>query len=129
LIREENNIQRLKIERQNLIENIENLREPISPASPQFIAQFRLEHERDKKVVNMEMAKRQIECTLCQEDFELNDFYGLWPCAGAHVFHYDCMLKSLRMRNTCPHCRHQVEGIPATTTQAVLGRFLSRLLT
>ncbi len=128
LIHEENNIQRLKIERQNLLENIENLREPISPATAEFIAKFRLEHERNKKVINMDMTKKQIECTLCQENFELNDLYAIWPCPGAHLFHYDCMLKSLRTSNKCPNCRHQVEGVSATSIQAVLGGFLSRLL-
>jgi len=127
LIREENNIQRLKIERQNLLENIENLREPISPATAQFIAKFRLEHERNKKVVDTDMANREIECTPCQFDLKVNDLYATWPCPGNHIFHYDCMLKSLRMRNTCPNCRHEVEGVPARSTQAVLGKFLSRL--
>ncbi|CAF3698989.1 unnamed protein product [Rotaria sordida] len=128
LIREENNIQRLKIERQSITENIENLWEPISPATAEFIAKFRLEHERERKLVDMEMVKKQIECTLCQEDLKLNDSYAIWPCPGAHLFHYDCMLKSLRMRNACPNCRHEVEGVPIASTRAVLGRFLSRVL-
>jgi predicted RNA-binding Zn-ribbon protein involved in translation (DUF1610 family) len=129
LIREENNIQRLKIERQNIIENIENLREPISPATAEFIAKFRLEHEHEKKVVDMDMVKKQTECTLCQEDLKRNDLYAIWPCPGGHLFHYDCMLKSLRTRNTCPNCRHEVDGVSRTSTQAMLGQFLSRLLT
>lgn len=129
LIREEKNIQRLKIERLSVRENTENLLNPISPATAEFIANFRLERERNRKVVDMNMVKKQIECTLCQEGFEVNDFYATWPCSGAHVFHYDCMLKSLRTRNTCPNCRHAVDGVSATTTQTVLGQFFSRLLT
>ncbi|CAF3564289.1 unnamed protein product [Rotaria sp. Silwood1] len=129
LIREEKNIQRLKIERQNILENIENLREPICPANAEFIAKFRLNHEHERKLVDMDMVKKQIECTLCQEDLKLNDSYAIWPCPGAHLFHYDCMLKSLRMRNTCPNCRHEVEGVPPASMQAALHRFLSRLFT
>ena len=127
LIREENNIQRLKIERQNIVENIENLRDPISPATAQFIAKFRLEHEHSKKVVNMDVEKEQIECTLCQDNLKRNEFYAIWPCPGAHLFHYECMLKSIRERNTCPNCRHAVEGVPRVSTQVVLGQFLSNL--
>ena len=129
LIREEVNIQRLKIERQSILENFENLYQPVTPAIAEFIAEFRQEHEQNQKLVDADMAKEQLECTLCQEEFELNDHYADWPCSGKHVFHYDCMLKSLRVRNTCPNCRHAVEGVPPTSTQAVLSQFLSRVLT
>jgi hypothetical protein len=128
LIREENNFQCLNIERQNIVEMIENLQDPISPATAEFIAKFRLEYEQNRRIVNTDMAEKQIQCTPCQNDLKLHEFYASWPCSGRHLFHYECMLKSLRTRNTCPNCRHQVEGVPTTTIQATIQRFLFRLL-
>lgn len=129
LIREEVNIQRLKIERQSIFENFENFHQPVTPATAEFIAEFRQEHERNQKLADSDMVKEQLECTLCQEELELNDHYANWLCPGKHVFHYDCMLKSLRVRNTCPNCRHAVEGVSPRSIQTVLGQFFTRVLT
>ncbi|CAF3817524.1 unnamed protein product [Adineta steineri] len=129
LIHEENNIQLFKIERQSTTENVRNLLvpDPTSPATAQFIAQFRFEHEHNQQVVNMNMMNDQIMCTLCLENLKINEFYARWPCPGAHLFHYDCMLKSLRDRNTCPNCRHEVEGIPTESLRTTINRSLYRL--
>ncbi|CAF0848827.1 unnamed protein product [Adineta steineri] len=112
LIHEENIRQRFKIERQSTIENLNNLLASTSPATAEFIAQFRLEHEHNQQVANEDMMKERIKCTPCQEDLKINEPYARWPCPGKHLFHYTCMLDSLRERNTCPNCRHEVEGIP-----------------
>ncbi|CAF1263740.1 unnamed protein product [Adineta steineri] len=50
LIHEENNHQRFKIERQSTIENLNNLLASTSPATAEFIARFRLEHEHNHQV-------------------------------------------------------------------------------
>ncbi|CAF0838252.1 unnamed protein product [Adineta steineri] len=114
LIHEENNNQRFKIERQTTIEYFNNLSASTSPATAEFIARFRLEHEHNHQVVNEDMMKEQNTCTVCMEDLKINQFYARWPCSDAvpHLFHYDCMLELLRMRNTCPNCRYEVEDTP-----------------
>ncbi|CAF0912905.1 unnamed protein product [Adineta steineri] len=112
LIHEENNNQRFKIERQTTIEYFNNLSASTSPATAEFIARFRLEHKRNQQVVNEDMMNKQIKCTPCLEDLKINEPYARWPCPGNHLFHYTCMLDSLRERNTCPNCRHEVEDTP-----------------
>lgn len=76
----------------------------IIPASPNFIAQFRLT---TLQQVNDDLP--DILCTVCLEGFEYGEYYAQWPCEAKHTFHYDCMLKLLRAQNTCPLCRHAVE--------------------
>ncbi|CAF1147269.1 unnamed protein product [Adineta steineri] len=127
LIHEEKNYQRFKIERQSTIEILTYLfTTPPKPATAEFIAQFRLKHERNKQVVNMDMVNKQIKCTPCREDLQLNELYANWPCRGTHLFHYECMLGLLRQGNKCPNCRHEVEGIRAKVLQTALQQSLSR---
>lgn len=77
----------------------------ITPASPRFIAEFRLNGPHINNML-------QDQCSICLENFELDQGLAHWPCAGQHVFHFDCMLHSLRARNECPLCRHPVEALP-----------------
>jgi uncharacterized protein with PIN domain len=127
LIREENDIQRFKIVQQNIFENLQNLQEPICPASAEFIAKFRLEHEYNRKIVNVDMAKEQIECTICIQYLETDEIYAIWPCPGTDSFHYKCMLEALRIKNTCPNCRHEVEGVSPTLIRAMISEYLTRV--
>ncbi|CAF1523742.1 unnamed protein product [Adineta steineri] len=77
----------------------------VTSASPRFIAQFRLNNR-----LLVDDALLDTTCTICLENFQLNEFYAEWPCPGRHVFHFNCMLKVLRERNTCPLCRSPVEA-------------------
>ncbi|CAF0847358.1 unnamed protein product [Adineta steineri] len=113
LIHEEKNHQRFKIERQSTTGYWYNPLASIAPAPAQCIAKFRLDHEHNKQVVNMDMQNKQNTCTVCMEDLKINEFYARWPCPRAHLFHYDCMLKLLRTRNTCPNFGHGDADIPA----------------
>ena len=45
-------------------------------------------------------------CPICQEDFPIGTQVASLPCS--HIFHADCIKNWLRLRNTCPTCRHEL---------------------
>jgi len=48
-------------------------------------------------------------CAVCIEIIKINDWYKQLPSCE-HYFHADCIDKWLRMRNSCPVCRHIVRS-------------------
>ncbi|CAF1613166.1 unnamed protein product [Rotaria magnacalcarata] len=76
-----------------------------TPASPRFIARFRLG---GYKIISNDMVDKK--CSICLEDLKLHQFFAQWPCEAKHTFHYHCMLNALRAGNKCPLCRHPVEA-------------------
>ena len=125
LIREEENVQRLQSERQPLYERLIN---PATAASPQFIAAFRMKQKTNKRTVNAEMENENVQCVICLGYLKQDESYEEWPCPSPipHIFHYNCMLESLRRKNTCPLCRHAVDAYRANNHN--LYEFFARLV-
>ena len=71
----------------------------------------------EERVVSDEFLKRGKQCSICLEDFKLNDKYMVLPCSTGeenekHVFHsgnYDCsgVKEWLKRNNSCPLCRQE----------------------
>jgi hypothetical protein len=95
----------------------------IASASPRFIAQFRLA---DRLIVSHDLL--DTTCSICLENFKLNEYFAQWPCTAQHAFHFDCMLYVLRAGNTCPLCRHPVEAADLPSIETTLLLLFSRMI-
>jgi len=78
-------------------------------ASPHLIAHFRFA---DRLVVTENLLGTT--CTICREDFQLDQYFVHWSCIAQHRYHFHCMLNVLRISNTCPLCR---QPVPPTNSQ------------
>ncbi|KAF8051752.1 hypothetical protein N665_1671s0010 [Sinapis alba] len=66
----------------------------------------------------------QSHCAVCKETFLLNSLARGMPCS--HIYHPDCILPWLAIRNSCPVCRHELpaeeEDDDDVATTTVAGR-------
>ena len=63
-------------------------------------------------IVDDEFLKKDLQCSICLEDFKLNDKYIALECDESHIFHSGCDTCSgikewLKRKNTCPMCRKE----------------------
>ena len=63
-----------------------------------------------KEEINKDNIKffEQLTCNICLENFIENKISIKLDCG--HYFHDNCIIKWLKMRNTCPVCRHELES-------------------
>jgi len=47
-----------------------------------------------------------LDCTICKDDFKLNDVVIQLPCK--HYFHPECVTTWLKLHNQCPVCRFEL---------------------
>lgn len=68
-----------------------------TPASRAFIENL------DQITITPETIAKQYQCTVCMEDFKLEEKATQLPCK--HCFHQDCIKPWLNTQHTCPVCR------------------------
>jgi len=95
----------------------------VTSASPPFIAQFRLA---DRQIITDNLL--DTTCSICLDNFQLNQYFAQWPCTAKHTFHFDCMLDVLRAGNTCPLCRHPVEAADLPSIETALRLIFGRMM-
>lgn len=65
----------------------------------------------DEFIVSDEFARKEIQCSICFDDFKEGDKCIELPCSGKkHVFHNSekcSVIPWLERNNTCPMCRHE----------------------
>lgn len=66
----------------------------------------------EDKTIDDEIFKKGLQCSICLEDFKLNDKYIALDCDEPHIFHSGCETCSgikewLKRNNTCPMCRKE----------------------
>ena len=67
----------------------------------------------DEFLVDSEFIKKELQCSICLDDFKVGDKCVRLPCKGEpHVFHSgsdSCsgVIPWLERNNTCPMCRHE----------------------
>ncbi|XP_057515523.1 E3 ubiquitin-protein ligase RZF1-like [Amaranthus tricolor] len=54
-------------------------------------------------------------CPICLDRFEIGTKARKTPCN--HIYHSECIVPWLVLRNTCPVCRHQLESGPVNCRQ------------
>ncbi|XP_004486987.1 E3 ubiquitin-protein ligase RDUF2 [Cicer arietinum] len=67
-----------------------------------------------------EEVESETHCAVCKEAFELGSEARKMPCK--HLYHSDCILPWLSMRNSCPVCRHELPSDQNSSETRISGQ-------
>lgn len=69
--------------------------------------------------------KNDLDCAICKEDFALDSVARKLPCS--HLFHGNCIVPWLKIRNSCPLCRAEIPYDDGGIIRRVLARVIREL--
>lgn len=61
-----------------------------------------------KVEITAEEVERKLQCSVCWEDFKINEKVRKLPCS--HLYHEECIVPWLNLHGTCPICRKSLNG-------------------
>lgn len=88
----------------NIIMNLENSLCGNPPANPRAIEKLK----REKVTEELKEKYEALTCNICLDKYNVNDVVITLDCQ--HEFHEKCILEWLKLRNTCPVCRYEMES-------------------
>lgn len=59
-----------------------------------------------RRQVTQQEEQNQIDCSVCKDEYKAEEEVIELPCK--HLYHPDCVLPWLKVRNTCPTCRYEL---------------------
>lgn len=65
-------------------------------------------HNLPEITIGQEEVEKNMQCSICMDDFALNDKAKRLPCK--HLFHEPCIVEWLKLHGTCPVCRKNLVG-------------------
>ncbi|CAD8059434.1 unnamed protein product [Paramecium sonneborni] len=71
-----------------------------------FNSQLEVQQKRNQAVDLAQLEEQNnntIQCPICGDDFQKRQKIILLECQ--HIFHSDCLIKWLKIKNSCPYCR------------------------
>ena len=70
------------------------------------ISLYSFSREHTCQLCGIALFTEEATCSIFKNILEVNEKFAAW----SHLYHLDCILMSMRSINSCPKCRHKVEG-------------------
>jgi E3 ubiquitin-protein ligase RNF115/126 len=85
----------------NLLNQLQNPENPVDSNLLESLPEFTIED------IN-KIPPEKKNCVICLNDFEKGHKAMILPCT--HLFHSSCIKDWLKTQNTCPICKHVIDG-------------------